>query len=164
MLALSETRFAYRQRRKESTRSERPEMSRCFYVQPLVPASRPTPVPAGALPQRQRAETTPRHRAARTGRPAESVGEILAWLVGLGTPATSTADEPTHSALKDIAFWFVRVPTPNPFINVAVMSWVVFFIIKGLTGRNYDAYVASTVFSTLFLVALLWASPRTANL
>nr|UDO47871.1 hypothetical protein [Pandoravirus massiliensis] len=73
-------------------------------------------------------------------------------------PRDSTS--PPSSGLRRVAYQFTRLPTRNAFLNLGITAFVVFLVAKWLSGREYEAYLISTIYSILYLGILLWASPQ----
>ncbi|AVK76853.1 hypothetical protein pmac_cds_165 [Pandoravirus macleodensis] len=73
---------------------------------------------------------------------------------------SDSAPETPASGARRVAYRFTRLPTRNAFLNLGITAFVVFLVAKWLSGREYEAYLVSTIYSILYLGVLLWASPQ----
>jgi hypothetical protein len=70
---------------------------------------------------------------------------------------------PAPRGARGVAYRIVHLPTPNAFLNLGITAFVVFLVARWLTGREYEAYLASTLYSIIYLGVLLWVTPQIAR-
>ena len=87
---------------------------------------------------------------------------VIDHVLGTGdyTWGTTARDEPVNSMFKDMVYWAIRFPTPNPFFNLGVTGFFIYFVVKAITGSNYEAYLFSTIYTAVYLIGIAWANPR----
>lgn len=78
-------------------------------------------------------------------------------------PSPTRPPPPPPTGARGVAYRIVHLPTPNAFLNLGITAFVVFLLARWLTGREYEAYLISTVYSILYLGLLLWATPQVAR-
>lgn len=80
--------------------------------------------------------------------------------MSMGPAQTPAIRPPPPTGARGVAYRIVHLPTPNAFLNLGITAFVVFLVARWLTGREYEAYLISTVYSIIYLALLLWATPQ----